>query len=191
MVDFYKKLVVVAIIALILIITVFFIIFPNFFANGCRTFIDIGEYNDVKYVYGYGDLAGVFKKSEIDDDYTKISEYIPLGSEYFYFIDGYAYFTTKGYSLVKLDLNNFQEEICISDSMNSTILGVNNNYLIVNDYNSSSRLKILNRLDYSIVNSFDFITKDCKLDDTSFKFTDYKTKEQYEYQFENNKLVIY
>lgn len=187
--NYNKKLLIAATFSLLIILMVFIIIFPNFIQNGFRTFIDIGEYNDTKYVYGYGNLSGVYKKSELDKDFIKISDFIPKGKMYFHFIDETAYFTSKGYAIVKINLVNYKEEVYRNENMAPSILCVNSNYLIVEDNISEFSLKILSMENYTIINSFELIPRNYELTPNSFKFTDYKTKEEYEYYFDDNKLV--
>lgn len=187
--SYIKKLLIAALIALSIILAVFLVIFPNYFENGFRTFVDIGEYQGIKYVYGYGNLSGVFKKSENDEDYVKISDFIPRGRTYFHFIDEDAYFTTKGFAIVRLNLQTYEEDVFRDETMAPSIIGVYEKYLIVEDDLSSPTVIILDREDYSIVDSFDLIPRDYELSENLFQFTDYETKEKYEYDFDKMSLT--
>lgn len=186
--SYVKKMLIIAILTLTIILTVFAIIFPNYIENGFRKFIDIGEYHDVKYVFGYGNISGVFKLSNKDEDYVKISDFIPRGREYFHFIENYAYFTTKGFAIVKINLETFEDDVYRVENSAPSILGITEKYLIVEDDLSNSHVKILDREDYSIVDSFDLIPRDYEFKDNLFQFTDYKTEEKYVYNL--NKLRL-
>lgn len=183
---FYKVM------AVIMILITLIVFVPILIKYQGRIMIDLGVYNGSEYAFRNTHTnRGVFRKSEGDKDFVKISEYVPLGDKYFFFNENTAIFTTREYNIVKIYLDTLEEKYYKYPGMALSIIGLSGNYIIAVDGYNNSYIKIIDFKTMEIIDSIDMVPYrlDISVKDAYFEFEDYKSRERYKYFFDEKRIV--
>ncbi len=164
------------------------IVLPRLIKYNGMLLENIGEYNGYHYAHGAGTSYGLFRKSDDSNEYVNISKYAPLDAKFVFFQGAEAVYSTRGYSLVRINLTTLEEKILKVDTMSFLIVALNRNYIVAEDVDNGSAVTILDIETFDIVEVIEINPKNIKIDELSIEFTDSNSDDEYRYYFERRYL---